>query len=159
MMKVADLMTSEPITATETTSLLAVWERMNLARIRHMPVVRGSRLVGLISSRDVLASAPSRLVDDDENMAREMLSRVPVGEVMRRELITILPDADLETACNELLERKIDCLPVVNAGGDLLGIVTASDFLKLARTLLQMTRRFEGSPLADAPLDPPDFLR
>jgi CBS domain-containing membrane protein len=145
MMKVADLMTSEPMTATESTSLLAVWERMNLARIRHMPVVRGSRLVGLVSSRDVLAAAPSRLVDDDQQLAREMLSRVPVAEVMKRDLITILPDADLETVCDELLERKIDCLPVVDAEGNLLGIVTASDFLKLARTLLQMTRRFETS--------------
>lgn len=145
MMKVCDLMTSEPMTATESTSLLAVWERMNLARIRHMPVVRGARLVGLVSSRDVLAAAPSRLVDDDEQLAREMLSRVPVAEVMKRELITVLPDTELETVCDELLERKIDCLPVVDADGNLLGIVTASDFLKLARTLLQMTRRFETS--------------
>jgi CBS domain-containing membrane protein len=145
MMKVCDLMTSEPMTATESTSLLAVWERMNLARIRHMPVVRGPRLVGLVSSRDVLAAAPSRLVDDDEQLAREMLSRVPVAEVMKRELITVLPDTELETVCDELLERKIDCLPVVDADGNLLGIVTASDFLKLARTLLQMTRRFETS--------------
>lgn len=143
MMKVSDLMTSEPMTATESTSLLAVWERMNLARIRHMPVVRGSRLVGLVSSRDVLAAAPSRLVDDDEQLAREMLSRVPVSEVMKRDLITVQPDTDLETVCDELLERKIDCLPVVDEAGNLLGIVTASDFLKLARTLLQMTRRFE----------------
>jgi CBS domain-containing membrane protein len=143
MMKVSDLMTSEPMTATESTSLLAVWERMNLARIRHMPVVRGSRLVGLVSSRDVLAAAPSRLVDDDEQLAREMLSRVPVSEVMKRDLITVQPDTDLESVCDELLERKIDCLPVVDEAGNLLGIVTASDFLKLARALLQMTRRFE----------------
>lgn len=143
MMKVSDLMTSEPMTATESTSLLAVWERMNLARIRHMPVVRGSRLVGMVSSRDILAAAPSRLVDDDEQLAREMLSRVPVSEVMKRDLITVQPDTDLETVCDELLERKIDCLPVVDAADNLLGIVTATDFLKLARTLLQMTRRFE----------------
>lgn len=39
MMKVSDLMTSEPMTATESTSLLAVWEHMNLARIRHITVL------------------------------------------------------------------------------------------------------------------------
>jgi CBS domain-containing membrane protein len=144
MMTVSDLMTPEPMTASETTSLLAAWERMKIARIRHMPIVRGTRLVGLVTSRDILAASPSRLVDEDEDMAKEMLSRVPVSEVMRRELITIRPDSDVETACNVLLERKIDCLPVVDADYELIGIVTASDFLKLTRSLLQITRQLEA---------------
>ncbi len=144
MMTVSDLMTPQPMTVGETTSLLAAWEQMKIARIRHMPIVRGTRLVGLVTSRDVLAASPSRLVDEDEEMANEMLSRVPVSEVMQRELITILPDSDVETACNVLLERKIDCLPVVDSSYDLVGIVTASDFLKLTRSLLQITRQLEG---------------
>jgi CBS domain-containing membrane protein len=153
MMTVADLMTRDPMTATEGTSLLAVWERMTLARIRHMPVVRGERLVGLVTSRDVLSASPSRLVDEDEAMAREVLARIPTGEVMKRELITILEDADLETACNVLIDHKIDCLPVVSADEALVGIVTATDFMKLTRTLLQMTRRFSDiAALQDAAL-------
>jgi CBS domain-containing membrane protein len=143
-MKIADLMTPEPMTVNENNSLLLVWERMSIGRIRHIPVVRGSRLVGLVSSRDILAASPSRLVDEDEDMAREMLSRVPVGEVMKRELITVRPDSDVETACNLLLEHKFDCLPVVDADDELIGIVTATDFLKLTRSLLQLTRQLGG---------------
>lgn len=143
-MKIADLMTPEPMTVNENNSLLLVWERMSIGRIRHIPVVRGSRLVGLVSSRDILAASPSRLVDEDEDMAREMLSRVPVGEVMKRELITVRADTDVETACNLLLENKFDCLPVVDDGDELIGIVTASDFLKLTRSLLQLTRQLGG---------------
>lgn len=141
----ADLMTPDPITVTETTSLLAVEEQMKIARVRHMPVVRGERLIGLVSHRDVLAASLSRLVEVDNETKRELLRSVPVSEVMVTDLVTVTPECSLEVAVNELLERKIDCLPVVSeADGELVGIITASDFLKLTRSLLEVSRRAAG---------------
>jgi CBS-domain-containing membrane protein len=137
----ADLMTPDPMTVSETTSLLAVQEQMEIARVRHMPVVRGTQLIGLVTHRDVLAASLSRLVDVDTNTKREILRSIPVSEVMVRDLVTVEPTSSLEWAVNELLDRKIDCLPVIESDGTLVGILTASDFLKLTRSLLEVSRK------------------
>jgi CBS domain-containing membrane protein len=136
MMTAADLMTPDPLFVTETTSLDRVRDRMEVARVRHMPVVRGNRLVGILSHRDVLSAQLSRLVDHDRSLSRELLATVPVAEVMRPDVVTVHPDTPLLTVVQTLLDRKIDCVPVVRDGA-LVGIVTSSDFLKLTRSLLQ----------------------
>lgn len=136
MMRADDLMTPDPMVATETTALERVRERMEVARVRHMPVVRGDQLVGILSHRDVLASQLSRLVDRDDRLSRELLSSVPVAEVMRTDVITVTPETPLLDVVRLLLDQKIDCVPVVRAG-TLVGIITSSDFLKLTRSLLE----------------------
>ena len=143
-MVAADLMTPDPLTATEGTSLQAAVESMRVARVRHMPVMRGDHLVGLISQRDILAASLSCLADVDSTEREALLAGIPVGDVMVRDVVTVGPGDDLEGAVNLLLVHKFDCLPVVD-GERLVGIVTATDFMRLTRSLLAMTRRFSGA--------------
>lgn len=125
MLLVRDSMTREIVTvapgATAAEALALCRER----RIRHLPVVDGGRLVGLISDRDLRSATPA-LGDLDRAAA---LERITVGDEMAREVVTARPDDPIEHAAMAMYEKRIGCLPVVN-GDELVGILTASDVMK-----------------------------
>jgi CBS domain-containing protein len=105
---------------------------MKLGRIRHMPVLDGERLVGVVSQRDLLAASLSKALDFEPRHRRTFLRSVLVDEVMTKDLVTVGPDAPLEEAALLILRRKIGCLPVVNARGVCVGLVTEADLLRAA---------------------------
>jgi len=136
-MKVRSLMSSDVVTLTEDETLAHAQRCMARGRIRHLPVVRDKRLVGLITHRDLLAASFSIFAEVEANEQRRVFSTVPVVEAMHREVVTVSPNLDVAQAARILLENKYGCLPVVDGDGDLLGIVTEADFLRLTVTLLQ----------------------
>lgn len=120
---VADLMTPQPTALTPRHHLKRAAEELRLGRIRHLPVVNGNgELVGVITHRDLLASAGD-------------LGR-PIGEVMQTDVKTIGPDAPAREAAYLILRHAIGCVPVVEEDGRLCGIVTDTDFVRVAYTLL-----------------------
>ena len=125
MLLVRDSMTREvavlspPSTAAE--ALVLCRER----RIRHLPVLEGERLVGIVSDRDLRSAAPA-LGDPERTSA---LERIRLSDVMTRDVITAHPDDLVEEAANRMRESRIGCLPVV-AGGELVGILTSSDVME-----------------------------
>lgn len=98
---------------------------MKLADVRHIPVVGArNRLVGILSNRDLLRS----------------LSGPPnrsIGDIMTRRVITIRANDPASRAIDLLLDHKIGCLPVLGDDDQLVGIVTETDFLRLARESLR----------------------
>jgi CBS domain-containing protein len=102
---------------------------MNLGRVRHMPVLDGVQLVGMVSRRDVLAASLSRALDFEPASRRSFLSSVEVAEVMTKEVITVSPETTLSEAAELLIERRVGALPVVEPGGGLVGLVTETDLL------------------------------
>lgn len=105
---------------------------MALGRVRHMPVVDGGQLVGVVTQRDLLAASLSRALDFDVQERRTFLRSVNVGEVMSKKPITVGPKATLRDAAQLLLRHKIGCLPVVGPRGEALGLVTETDLLRAA---------------------------
>lgn len=135
-MLVRDYMTKKVFTLRVDKKLVVAEEIMKWAHVRHVPVVdaRG-RLVGIISHRDLLrasiSSVATRLAAAEK---RQHLASVPVREVMQAHVYTISPDAPVQQAAKFMAERKIGCLPVV-AEGKLVGIITASDLLRIVAEL------------------------
>jgi CBS domain-containing membrane protein len=135
-MHTRDLMTTDLVTLTEDETLADAQRCMARGRIRHLPVVRDRRLVGLITHRDLLAASFSIFAEVNHGEQRRIFSTVRVVELMHRDVITVLPDLDVAEAAHILLENKYGCLPVVDGSGTLLGIVTEADFLRLTVKLL-----------------------
>jgi CBS domain-containing membrane protein len=96
--------------------------------------------VGLVSHRDMLRASVSSLAGLSRSEEASIKGAIPVREVMAREVRTVGPDEPALAACKLILERKLGCLPVVDAEQRLVGIVTEADFVELARKYLEETR-------------------
>ncbi|MHC1789187.1 CBS domain-containing protein [Solidesulfovibrio sp.] len=136
MLTTRDLMTEELIALRHTDSLLEAKQTMEEARIRHLPITdEAGAFVGLLTHRDLLAASVSRLADIDAATQEEIYSGIPVSEVMRSDVAMATPELPLRQAAEVLLTQKYGCLPVVECG-KLVGILTASDFIRLSLELM-----------------------
>lgn len=129
-MRVKHLMTTDLVTLDEDDTLKTVEEVMGWRKIRHIPVVNAAKeLVGLVTHRDFLNVAVSRLAEMSETDKTALYRSVPIKQIMNKVVLTVGPDAPIEVAAKTMVENKIGCLFVVNEQ-ELLGIITESDFVK-----------------------------
>ena len=126
---VKDIMTKEVSTLGRNDTLDLADDIMNLARIRHLPVLDEGRVVGVVSQRDLFRSALAAALGYGENAQKRLLRTLRVKEVMQEPAITISPEASVKDATRLMLESKIGCLPVVE-GRTVVGIVTETDILR-----------------------------
>jgi CBS domain-containing protein len=133
MKRVREVMTSEVTTLRRNDELSLAEDIMRLGRIRHMPVMDDDtgELVGILSARDLFQNALVQALGIGRTGHRKILKTMRVKEAMASHVHTIEPDAPLAEAARRMLERKLGCLPVVEAG-KLVGIITESDFVALA---------------------------
>ena len=124
MLLVGDSMTREVATLAPDDTAKAALVLCRERRIRHLPVLEGGSLVGVVSDRDLRSATPA--LGDPARAAA--LAEIRVGDVMVGEVVTVLPSDPIEQAANMMRERRIGCLPVVDDGG-LVGIVTTSDVM------------------------------
>lgn len=142
---VADVMTREPVTTTPNAPLTEVIKILAEKRISGLPVVEAGNLVGVISETDLMwresgVTPPAYIMLLDsviylENPAqyeRELHKALgqTVGEVMSRDPITIAPDRSLQDAARLMHERSIHRLPVLDAAGQVVGILTRGDIIR-----------------------------
>jgi CBS domain-containing protein len=126
-------------------SLDLVEDIMRLGQIRHMPVVDGNRLVGVVSNRDLLAASLSITFDFDTKARRSHIGSVQVREVMSSDLFTVAPDTTLEMVASVMVKHKVGCVPVAESDAQLVGLVTETDLLKAAY-LTEADETIESSP-------------
>src|SRR5262249_48362090 len=115
-MLVRDLMQAEVATLKLSDSLGLAEDIMELGRIRHLPVLSGSVVVGVVSQRDLYRAAVSSMLAMSRSAEREWLAKIPVHSVMSQDVHTIEPDASVHRAVEMMLARRIGCLPVVEHG-------------------------------------------
>ena len=130
-MKVGELMTGgNLITARSGTPVLEARQLMLKERIRHLLVTGDdARLVGIVTDRDIRLNLPSQATSLSVWEINHLLTKLTVGEVMTRAVITIGPDREARDAAVLMLDHAIGALPVMDTGR-LVGIVTEADILR-----------------------------
>ncbi len=128
MISVGEFMTKDLVTVREADDLALAEALLKLGGIRHLPVVRDRKLVGILTHRDVLRSGLS-----GKTSAREL----PVSEVMTKDPTFVRPALGLSQAARLMLERKFGCLPVCEDDGTLVGVITEADFVRFAADVVR----------------------
>ncbi|MEW6267938.1 MAG: wax ester/triacylglycerol synthase family O-acyltransferase, partial [Thermodesulfobacteriota bacterium] len=130
---VADLMTRKVISIRPADSLLLAFRLMRTRRIRHLPVLdASSRLIGIVTHRDLLAAASSSLDRETVDAQVHVLAGSEASEVMETHLCVASPHEPAAAAGARMIGHKIGCLPVLDEAGRLVGIVTEEDFVRWA---------------------------
>jgi acetoin utilization protein AcuB len=104
---------------------------MNLIRqrgIRHLPVVEGWRLVGIVTDRDVRQASPSAATSLEIHELHYLLEKITIRDIMTSEVVTATPEMPIEAAARLMLTHRIGCLPVLREMA-LVGIITETDIL------------------------------
>ncbi len=135
-MLVGRRMRTSLITVTKEATLAQARELFHSHRIRHLPVVEGDRLLGIVTDRDIRQAAPSSAAGFKPDQIAAFLAQIPVTEAMVRNVRTVSPFTTVEEAAKLMIEHKIGCLPVTEAD-KLVGIITETDLFKVLLELLK----------------------
>jgi acetoin utilization protein AcuB len=125
----ADAMTAPAVSVRPTDSLFEAARLMVDHQVRHLPVVEDGAVVGMLSDRDIrtVAGDPVRFVEAREGEGAQMLN---VRDAMAPTALTIHANRLLRDVANELVDENVGALPVVDADGKLIGIVSYVDALR-----------------------------
>ena len=98
--------------------------------IRHIPVVNGNLIVGMLSYTDLLRISFADAIDEEEQeIDVTVYNMFSVEQVMARNLVKVAPDTSIREVAQILSKSEFHALPIVE--GDLLvGIVTTTDLIK-----------------------------
>ncbi|NLY56242.1 MAG: CBS domain-containing protein [Firmicutes bacterium] len=125
-MFVKDKMTKNVITVSPTTNVLDALELMRKHKIRRLPVLDGTKLVGIVTEMDLIRVSPSPATSLSVYELNYLLAKMTVKEAMTTNPIVVSPDATLEEAALLMRENQIGGLPVVHEG-ELVGIITETN--------------------------------
>ena len=127
-MLVEKRMKRDPVTLSPEDSFRHAMTLIRQKGIRHLPVVEGGRLVGIVTDRDIRQASPSPATSLEVHELHYLLEKIKIREIMTRKVYTVTPDTPIEEAARLMLQHKIGGLPVLQDGG-LVGIITETDIL------------------------------
>jgi acetoin utilization protein AcuB len=125
-MKAALAMTCDVVCIRPDDTLEDAYRIMTEWHIRHLPVVERSRLLGILSDRDVLIHATRR----EGTIHVPALSAV---SAMTPWPLTCAASSSVSRVAGLMLEHKVDCIPITDEGGHLVGLVTSTDLIRLLK--------------------------
>lgn len=126
---VGSIMTRHVTTVTMDTSLRQVREIFESVRFHHLVVVENDRVVGVISDRDLLKHLSPFVGKLTERAQDANTLNRRVHQVMSRRLVSCAPTTSLREAGEVMLDQRVDCLPVLDAAGSCVGVITLRDML------------------------------
>ena len=126
-----DLMTEPPASLPVTAK---VWEAVRLLQtldVRHVPIVNeAGELVGMLSDRDLRGLSLPYMVADEHVGDLRAAREANVTSLMAADVLSVEPEADASEIVDLMLEHKIGAVPVTEADGTLVGIVSYIDVLR-----------------------------
>lgn len=132
---VGQVMTTQVFFVAPETTFDKVREIFSSHEFHHLPVLDKGSLVGMISKSDLLLLSNAFPLDDPARRRErdeELLSRILVKEVMTIQMVRLRPDMPIPVAVGIFLENIFHAMPVVDEEGDLVGILSWIDLLRLA---------------------------
>ncbi len=129
-----DVMTPNPATVIPQASVAETWDLMRELEVRHVPVVQGGALVGMLSDRDL---ARLDMTPEGADALRQELA-TPIRNLMSSDVILVEPETEVSEVVDLLLEHKVGAVPVVRGGTrEVVGIVSYIDVLRALQPLLR----------------------
>jgi CBS-domain-containing membrane protein len=139
MKAVKDVMSTHPVTVSTTSSFKEIAAKLREFRVSAFPVLdAGGTVIGVVSAADLLAKeARQDRPGGVRGTVTSILHRteqakaagVMAADLMTRPAVTVTPDETVEHAARLMYDRKVKRLPVVDAGGHLVGIISRTDIL------------------------------
>ncbi|MDP3877131.1 MAG: CBS domain-containing protein [Methylobacter sp.] len=131
-MIIADIMTAKPITVDMDTGLLLVKEIFDHVYFHHLLVEneQDKTFVGVISDRDLLRALSPYVHTAAETARDKATLNKRAHQIMSRQIDTVSPTTECNSAVQKMLDADVSCLPVVDDNRLIVGIVTWKDFLK-----------------------------
>lgn len=128
---VKDVMTKDLITISPNENLAKASELMEKNHFRHLPVVEGEKLIGILSKTDLLRLGFNDTLGDLEmQIGSNLYDILTVGQVMVAHPMFVGENMSLAEASEKMIEEQFHALPVVNEENEFSGIITTSDALK-----------------------------
>lgn len=126
---VSTIMTKEVVKLNITDTLTKAEGLFKKHRIRHIPVMTGNKIIGILSYTDLLRISFADAIDDEEEVDATVYNMFSVEQVMAKNLVSISPETTIKEAAEILASKEFHALPVVE-GNLLVGIVTTTDLIK-----------------------------
>ena len=126
MPKISKYMTTIPLTVNSKLSVKEAYKLMTTESVRHLPVLDGGTLVGIISDRDVKFASSF-------NNSGDML----VEEIMSTDAYATSPDTELDNVVEHMAESKLGCAVIQQENGKVVGVFTATDSLRVLAHVLR----------------------
>lgn len=135
-MRVSDYMTRKVLSAAPDDGIRETFFSMREAGIRHLPVLDGAQLVGMLSDRDL--RRPD-WVDEAPDLSHDyrLDDNLSVSDLMTRNPITVHTYDDLAKACALVNRHGFGALPVLDKGGHLVGIISKADLVRAFSHILE----------------------
>jgi acetoin utilization protein AcuB len=133
-------MNTKVITITQDERAAVAKKILKENNIRHLPVVAGKHLIGLVTNMDIRKADASPVPALGSHELEYLLDQITVKEIMTRNVITISPDTSVEEAATLLHDNKIGCLPVVE-DGVLVGMLTENDVMETLIEVMGMKEK------------------
>lgn len=133
-----EIMTPDPVTVTPKTTLAEAWDLMRELDIRHLPVVDGEALIGMLSDRDLGSiEIPRLLTEEGADALRQRLVR-PVLHMMSVDVVAAEAETEMSELISLFLEQKVGAVPVVTPDTRrIVGIVSYIDVLRVLQDALE----------------------
>ena len=153
-MTVARWMSPNVITINQADPVSVAFELLLTNDIRHLPVLFRRKLIGIITDRDLHEALIPSDPDHTHRSMYHTVKKIKAKEIMTPNPITIGPDAPVDQAAQIFFDRRIDCLPVKDGKGKLVGILTSTDILK---AFLELREILGGIQKIDIVMDAKEY--
>ena len=134
-MLVKNWMSKKAITIEAKDSMQRAVSLMKEHKIRMLPVMKGGKLVGVVSDSDLRKASASDATMLDVHEMLYLISKIKVKDIMTKDPFTVSPDCTVEETAELLMEHKISGVPVVVEGGKVVGVITRDDLFKVLISL------------------------